>query len=204
MPFIPVPDVAQVRIEGRADNQLTINDLYFAVSGGGITPTNLNALVTAVDTWASGSLAPQLSEDWSYVRSTAFDLTSSTGPSVETGTPTVGGVASEAAPNNVAACVSFRTAQRGRSSRGRNFVPGIPGNAITLNTLSPTFISNLLVIYNALVGAGTFEAGWQFVVVSRYTLGAPRVSGIAIPIIAVTMVTNTVRSMRSREVGHGA
>jgi len=204
MPFVPVANVGQVRIEGRLDNQLTINDLYFEVSGGGITPTNLTDLAQAADNWAAGQLALQLSEDWTYVRSTAIDLTSATGPVAFAASTTPGSVASESAPGNVAACVSLRTAQRGRSGRGRNFVPGIPGSVITLNTLSPTFISNLLLVYNSIIGPGAMLAGFQMVIVSRFTLGAPRVTPLVIPVTEATMVANTVRSMRSREVGHGA
>lgn len=204
MPYQPVLNVAHVRIEGRLDNQLTLNDLYFEISGGGITPTNLSALVEAADNWAAGSLALQLSEDWTYVRSTAIDLTTATGPVVSAGSTTPGAVASESAPNNVAACISLRTAQRGRSGRGRNYIPGIPGSVITLNTLSPTFLSNMTTVYGALWGPGALEAGWQQVIVSRKTLGEFRPAGLAIPVIEAAFVTNTVRSMRSREVGHGA
>lgn len=204
MAFQPVPNVAQCRVEGRQDNQLTINDVYFEISGGGITPTNIQALATAVDVWARTSLASNLSEDWTYVRTIASDLTSATGPIGSASTPTPGGVAEEALPNNVAMCVSFRTAQRGRSGRGRNFVAGIPSPQVVLNTIDPTFISNILTVYLALIGPGAFVAGWEMVVVSRQTLGALRPSGLAIPITDIIAVTNTVRSMRSREVGHGA
>lgn len=204
MPYQPVPDVAQVRIEGRLDRQLTLNDLYFEISGGGITPTNLSALATAVDAWVGLSLQPLLSEDWSAVRVIATDLTTQTGPSVESGLSGVGGVGVESAPGNVAACVSFRTAFRGRNYRGRNFLPGIPNSVILLNTLTPTFIDDVLTAYGSLVGAGTFLPGWQWVVVSRFLGGVPRATGIASPVVQAVFTTDTVRSMRTREVGHGA
>lgn len=203
MAFQPVPNVALVRCEGLVDSQQTINDLYFEVSGGGITPVNIASLASAVDSWFNGTLATILSDDWTTIRTTATDLTTATGPTSESSTPTAGAVSGEAEPNNVAACVSFRTASRGRSFRGRNFVPGIPGSAVTLNTMDAGFITSLLAAYGALVGAGTFLAGWQWGVVSRVTAGALRVSGIFTPITSVSMVTNKVRSMRSREVGHG-
>jgi len=204
MPFQAVPDVAQIRLEGTVDGQLTINDLYFQVSGGGITPTNIEAITGACANWLADTLAPLLSENWSAQRAVGFDLGSATGPIATVGAAAPGGVASEAAPNNVAACVSIRTAQRGRSGRGRNFVPGVPGSVVTLNTLSPTFITNLLDAYDLLRGAGSFLAGWQQVVVSRQTAGALRPTGIAIPVTGFVVTTPYVRSMRSREVGHGA
>jgi len=203
MPELPVPQAALLQIEGRMDGQMTLNDLTF-VNSGAVTIANLSALVVAIGTWVSGSLAPQLSEDWSSLRVIGTDLSDPVGPRIENSVVVTGGVASESAPNNVAACVSFRTAQRGRSGRGRNYVPGIPNVNITLNTIDSTYITNLLTIYAALIGAGTFSAGWQWCVVSRFLNGAQRTPPITIPIVDVTMVGTSVRSMRSREVGHGA
>jgi hypothetical protein len=42
------------------------------------------------------------------------------------------------------------------------------------------------------------------VVVSRRTLGELRPVGVAIPVVSVAFTSPYVRSMRSREVGHGA
>lgn len=204
MPFIPVPDVAQVRLEGVMDNQLTLNDLYFEISGGGINAAGLDNLCTNVADWWTLNVVNILSDDFASVRVTAIDLSSQTGALGSAPAAATGGVAIEAVPNNVAACVSFRTDQRGRSGRGRNYVPGIPGSQVALNTLDPGFITGLVGAYNLLIGAGTFVPGWQWVIASRYTGGLPRVSGIAIPVTSVLMVGNSVRSMRSREIGHGA
>ena len=204
MAFQPVPNVAQIVLEGRVDSQQTINDLYFGISGGGITVVNLQTLVDAMTTWFGINLAQLLSDDWACVRVIGIDLTSQSGPRVENAVGNTGAISGEANPNNVAATVSLRTGLRGRSFRGRNFVPAIPGSVVTLNTLDPTFISDLLNEYNILVGPGTFLAGWELVVVSRIQGGVVLSNGVATPVTSVTMVGNSVRSMRSREVGHGA
>lgn len=210
MPFVPVPDTAHVRLEGQVDGQLTINDLYWRVSGGGITPVNLAVLVTFVGGWGQSNLAPRLSDDWALVRTIATDLSAANSYQVELATPATGGISGEANPNNVAACVKFSTALSGRSFRGRNFVPGIPGSVVTLNTMDPTFMSDILSEYGALVGAGTALPGWEWVVVSRFSgvdvngHPIPRTTGIATLITGVSFVSPYVKSMRSREVGHGA
>jgi hypothetical protein len=204
MAFQPTPDVAGVRLQGVMDGQLTINDLYFQISGGGINAAGLVNLATNVADWWTLNVVPLLSEDFASVRVVCVDLGSDIGPIGEAPAAATGGVAVEAVPNNVAACVSFRTAQRGRSGRGRNYVPGIPGSQVALNTLQPTFITNLVAAYELLVGAGTFIPGWQWGVVSRQTGGALRTNGLFIPITSVLMVGSSVRSMRSREIGHGA
>jgi hypothetical protein len=203
MAFQAAPSIVQTTIEGRQDNQLTINDLFWFASGT-ITPTSVSTLLTGLFNWVNTTLSPLLSRDLSFTRIRAVDLSSATGLAQEQAIGAVGGVDVEAAPNNVAACVSLRTAQRGRSGRGRNFVPGIPNSVITLNTLDPTFITDLVSAYSTLIGAGAFVAGWELVVLSRVTGGVPRAVGIGIPVTDAIMVGNSVRSMRSREIGHGA
>lgn len=203
MPFIPVAQTVLAVIEGVMDNQLTINTLHFQNSGA-VSIAGMNSLATSLTAWVNGSLAPLLSDDWSSTRVVLTDLDTLTGPRIERAIVAAGGVAGEANPNNVAACVSLRTDQRGRSARGRNYVPGIPGSVVTLNTLDSAFIGDLVAAYSELVGAGTFLAGWQLVIVSYITEGSPRAAGLAIPVTSVTMVGSVVRSMRSREVGHGA
>lgn len=204
MPFQPVVDVAQIVLEGRVDGQMTINDLYFMISGGGITPVNLAALVGSVRSWWTGELIPQLSDDWTATRVIGVDLTTATGPRAELATVATGGISGEANPNNVAACVSIRTAQRGRSARGRNYVPAVPGSMVVLNTMDDEWMGLVIGAYTSLVGPGTFVAGWEQVVVSRFEAGVARAAGLAIPVTGVTFTSNSVRSMRSREVGHGA
>lgn len=204
MAFQPAPNIAQIQVVGRVDGQVTINNLYFEVSGGGITAVNLEAITIAVQNWAVSQLAPELSEDWSFERAIGVDLTLVDGARVEVANPTPGGIAGEAAPNNVACCVSFRTSARGRSYRGRNYIPGIPNTVIDLNAMDPAFLSSISGTYSLMIGAGTFEAGWQWVVLSRQTGGVPRANGIGSPVTSVTFSTPYVRSMRSRSVGRGA
>jgi hypothetical protein len=201
--YQPVVGVVQIQVMGRVDGQLTVNDLYFQ-STGAITFTSLVTLVNAVASWVVASLCPLLSDDWAAERTIGTDLTTATGLRHEQATVQVGGVTGEANPNNVAAVVSLRSANRGRSGRGRNYVPGIPGSVVTLNTLDPVFISDLLDAYLLLEGAGTFTAGWELVVVSRVTGGVRRAAGLAQPVVDIVMVGDSVRSMRSREIGHGS
>jgi len=203
MAFIPVTGSVQVTVEGVADNQLTINDTFWQASGA-VTLFGMSGLGEAISGWVGAALAPLLSRDWASTRVRVVDLGSPTGLFFETASVNTGGVDIEACPNNVAACVSIRSANRGRSGRGRNFVPGIPNSVCTLNTLDNGFISDLLNAYTQFIGAGTFIEGWEWCVLSRFNLGAPRTEGLMQPVVSVEMVTPYVRSMRSREVGHGA
>lgn len=204
MAFQPVPNVAHMRVEGQVDGQLTVNNLFFEISGGGITPVNLLGLAGAVADWVTGSLVPLVCDSWIGTQVVGRDLTTENGAvaSVTVGQP--GEVGTEAVPNNVAACVSFRTGFAGRSFHGRNYVAAIPNAQVTLNTIDSALLVAIVEAYTNLVGAGTFLAGWQWGVVSRVSAGAPRSAGIISPVTNVLFTTPYVRSMRSREVGHGA
>lgn len=204
MPFQEVPATVQIRLEGVMDRQQTINNLYFRQITGTISPLTVNTLLVNVKSWWVLNIVPLLSEDFSGVRAQATDLSEELGIVAEVDATSTGGVASESAPNNVAACVSFRTGIRGRSFRGRNYVSGIPNSVITLNSLDPTFVGDLLTPYGELVGPDAIASGWQWVIVSRFSGGLPRGVGITTFVDSVTVVGNFVRSMRSREIGHGS
>lgn len=205
MAFIPVPDTAQIRVEGRVDGQQTINDLYFRHTTGPIAAADLQALTSALAAWAIGFYAPVLNEAWSGVQVTARDLTSLIGFSAVSGlTGTVGGVAGEAAPNNCTMAVSFRSAFAGRSFRGRNYVPCLTNSQITGNDIDSTWADAVVAAYAELLfGGGSLPAGWVWVVVSRFTLGAPRVTGIFNEVFSVLVSDLTVDSQRRRLPGRG-
>ncbi len=210
MPFIPVPQCAQVQIQGVIDGQETINDLYFS-HGTTIDITALQALADAVDNWYWASILPELSNDFTYVRTIVTDLTTNTsGVAFQSANTGPGGVTGESNPNNVAACISFRTALRGRNWRGRNFIPGIPGSVVTLNTIGNAFITNVQAGYRLLKFGGTTIPGdWSWVVVSRYSgvdvngKPIPRTSGVVELVTDALFVDPTVDSQRRRLPGRG-
>lgn len=203
MAFQPAPSIAGAVISGTMDSQLVeLTSSWFASAA--ITGVNLASLALGLANWTTDTLAPLLSRDVSFSGVRCVDLGSATGVVAEAPAVATGGVDQESAPNNVAACVSLRTDQRGRSGHGRNFVMGLPNNLVTLNTLDAGFMTDLQTAYETLIGAGAFVPGWQMVVLSRQTGNALRAEGIGIPITSIRFVTNKVRSMRSREVGHGA
>jgi hypothetical protein len=203
MPFVAVPQAALVQCIGFVDNQITIIDQSF-VNAGTVTEADVIALGDAMADWFLNTLTPQLSDDWTASRVIVTDISNATGPRYEAIATGPGGTSGEASPNNVAACISLRTAQRGRSGHGRNYIPAIPSSLVTLNTIDNAYLASLVTIYEGLIGAGTFVPGWQFCVVSRFSGGVARTPPITIPIVSVTFTSDKVRSMRSRQVGHGA
>lgn len=205
MAFIPVPNVAQAQVFGRIDGQTTINDLYFATEAPPVTLGQLDALALALNDWFSASILTLLSASYSYEHVRVRDLTSQAGFVVErSDSAGPGGAGGAFVPNNVAPCISFRTAIAGRSGRGRNYIPGVPQSVISGNTISPGFIADTTIAYQGLLATGSFKpSGWTWVVVSRFTLNAPRPAGVANAVLSVLYTDTTVDSQRRRLPGRG-
>jgi len=210
MPFVPAATVCGVQLEGVVDSCQTINDLYFSLPGGFIL-SDIQSLATNLSDWFSLEFASHLSRDWSTVAVHARGLNVPNGFVVDVSpTPTIGGADIEAAPNNVALCISFRTGVAGRSFRGRNYVPGIPNDQILLNTFDPGWLADVKGGYDLLLpGGGALPGGWVWGVLSRFS-GVdvngdpiPRAAGVFTPIVNTLFSDSKADSQRNRLPGRG-
>lgn len=204
MAFVPVPNTVQVEVIFELDGQVVENTMYFenvdsSTDAGGITAL-LNVIRDIVET----ELLPLLNSTIALVRlvGTLLDAIDSIGITVNVSPPVTGGVGGGAAPSNVSYTISFLTALRGRSFRGRNYIAGISGGDLTGNVVSPTLRTGLLAYYTA-IRAAVSEEGWTMVVVSRIADGTPRVTGVTTPINAFTTYDRIVDSQRRRLPGRG-
>jgi len=139
------------------------------------------------------------------------DLTSSTSivQSVPAPTPHPAGSRSAAAlPNNVALTISFRSGQRGRSFRGRNYISGFSEDAVVLNTVDSAVIADIETAYNALFDVASDNSCF-WVIASRFSgvdgdgVPIPRVAGLTTDITSVLVVDPIVDSQRRRLPGRG-
>lgn len=148
---------------------------------GGAPPTSqqLEDAATVVNNWAANTLGAHLTNLLAFTGTTAYDLTSASSPifTITNPTPIPGAVADPPVPMNVASVASFRTDNRGRSSRGRNYVTGMP-NASKLDPAhsTTTFAANILAAYLAGLAAFATE-GFTWVVNSKFFNKQPRISG---------------------------
>lgn len=198
-PFVPAPNVLQARMRYVQFGQLTENTLYF--EGSAAVDTALaTTLGNALLNWWSVNFQPQCSNQMALLQVYITDLTTQTGFTVAVTPPSAltGGSTTEALPNNVAFCVSFRTAARGRSSRGRNYVGGLTEADTNASNLLQSRATAIVNAYKLLMGAGVFVPGLQLVVVSRFTLGNPRPVALSRPVINILNVDLTVDSQRRR------
>jgi len=205
MAFIPVPDCVHIKIEGRVDNQTTINDLYFRSTIGPRSASDVNGLNNTIAGWYMTNMAPLLNEAWTGVKATARGLSNVVGFTAESSMlGSVGGVTGEAAPNNCSMAVSFRTGLAGRSNHGRNYVPCLTNSQVIGNTIDSDWANDVLGAYGLLIFPSVdIPSGWIWVVVSRFTGGAPRLTGTFQEIISVNVSDLIVDSMRTRLPGRG-
>ena len=108
-----------------------------------------------------------------------------------------------AVPNNVAMSVTLKTALRGRSYRGRNFIGGLPAAALT----NPSFWNPTIqaAVDNAWIqlGLAGVAAGFTHSVLSRANNGVRRTVGVAVH-IETYIARLPVATMRRRVAGRGA
>ena len=206
MAYIPVTDVASIEIFMRLAGQSI--ETNYAAYHPTEPPTigDLEDLAEAVLNWVDSVLFPQLSIDLSCVGVKVTDLSTVSSPTF-TATPVsamVGDVAQPSEANSLAFVVKHLTAGRGRSYRGRSYVPGIPKTSMTdPNTVSAVLAANLLDAYNQL-DTDLVAEGWGPVVISRFTGGAPRVTGVATPILNHNYTSLTIKNQRRRSPGVGS
>jgi hypothetical protein len=209
MAFVPVPNTIQVDVIYMIDSQGVENTLYFE-NPDGWDLASIEAFLINLRDLIQTELMPLLSVSIQVIELVArlLDTASSIGFTMPATPGVTGGNPNEPAPNNVTYTVSFRTGLTGRSFRGRNYVPGIPNDQISTNTILADFRTGVLAFYTELKTLAT-DAGLSWVVVSRYSgvdsdgKPIPRVTGVTTPIQSVGTADFTVDSQRRRLPGRG-
>lgn len=204
MASVPIPNCALVEFRYDIEAQQCENTLY-VTNEAGWSADALTGLASNMRDWWSGSLATMIHPIVKLREVVCSDLHDAAGAQVAiTGGGLAGTLAGTALPANVAFCISFRSGLRGRSFRGRNYVPGmIQENQETPSTLVGAFVDDLIVVYSGLLTA-VFPSGQQWVVASRFADGAPRVTGVTTPVASVVATDRVFDSMRTRLPGRGA
>lgn len=204
MAFIPVPDVVEAELIMELYGQRIENTLYFEKAGGWL-PADMVELGEDLQVWWAAEYANIVTADVALLDVVVTDLSSAFAPSIGVPAPpgTVGGEAGASSPGNVCLTISFRTSGRGRSSRGRNYVSGIAEANIVGNDVTGSYATVASGVYSALLTPGTLPADVVWVVVSRFTAGAPRVTGLAQPILSAIITDNAIDSQRRRLRGRG-
>lgn len=192
------------------DGQKIENTLWFDV---GTVPdvVSMEPVLEGLFTWWTDHYALNCSETVSLREIVVTSMHSSTGPVLSFSPPTLetGDVSEDSLPNNVALTVSFRTALRGRSFRGRNYYAGLTANQVTGNTVNSISAASIRDIYQDLVTGDMADIG-TLVIASRFSgvdpdtgKPIPRDEGVATPVTSIVIVDPVVDSMRRRLPGRG-
>lgn len=210
MPFVPVANTALVETRMTLDSQQVENTLWVEFPAAP-SAADLLTLANDIDSWWEGSYAPLVSDGVQLREVVVTDMTtaSSGQVSVAPAVAAFGGQSSPDLPSNASLTVSFRTALRGRSFRGRNYLVGLTEDTNTGNIVNSPFIALVIAAYEELLsGGGALSAG-EWVVASRFSgvdvngNPIPRAAGVTTPIISVVVVDNVIDSQRRRLPGRG-
>jgi len=201
--FIPFADCVEAVLMGEVAGQAAyLTQGYLKV--GGFDTTDMDTLADLLALWLSDTLVTnqQAGITWTSVKVT--DLTSQFAPVVfSTNTlPASGAVGGAALTNQACFVMSMKTAKRGRSFRGRNYIPSIPPAGLaTPTSWSGSEVTAQESAYNDLALAAA-TAGWTPVILSRQENGVRRTTGVAEPITEYIGRT-AVGTQRRRIIGHG-
>lgn len=174
------------------------NTLWFTHTGSWDTNEMESLAGVLVSTWVANA-APQCVAGLSLREVYVTDMRAQDGfvLSYTDDLPTTGALGEQGAAGNNAFCISFRTAKRGRSYRGRNYTLGIPADSVIANEVLTPFIFAWMDFYTAMKAAALAN-GWVWVVASRYANKAPRLVGVTTPVTNHIYTDDNVDTMRGR------
>lgn len=202
MPSVYAPNIARVELRGTYYGEEVLNTLWFQRDPGVTPAPTIADLAGTIENWWRDNL--RLIQAQAYTLREVFvtDWSSATAPTAQSSNqlPANGLNLDQGVPGNVALVVAFRSAGRGRSSRGRNYVPGMVEGNVAGNTFSQATVDAVVTAYEVLFD--TDNIGWQHVVYSQQANGALRPSGVAVPVTQYT-ADLFVDSQRRRLAGRG-
>lgn len=210
MPFVPVANTALVETRMTWASQQVENTLWIEFPAA-ISPSDLLTLANDIDSWWETFYGPLVSDGVQLHEVVATDMTSASSGQVSV-TPAIaaiGGQSSPDLPSNASLTISFRTALRGRSFRGRNYLVGLTEDTNTGNIINDAFLALVVAAYEELLPGGSALSAGEWVVASRFSgvdtngVPIPRVAGVTTPITTVVIVDNVIDSQRRRLPGRG-
>ena len=202
MPFVPIPNTAEVAIRCLQDGQNVANVWHVRYQGEP-TPTIMTTIASTTITAWQDLVRGTTSSTVTLIEVSVVDQSEFGGfaallapSSNNTGTN-----ASPPMPNPTTIAVKKNTGRAGRSFRGRLYHIGLCDNQIDANRLLPTAVTAISAAYNGFIARYT-AINCEWVVASLYTANAPRVVGITTPITACS-VDPVVDNQRRRAPGRG-
>jgi len=206
MPFVPAPNIIMTEVRYVLAGQ-KIENRIMVDNGGSVEPADLSAVAIATWNWAETAYIGNLSDDLLLSAVVCTDLTASDAGqyTYAPDATTTGSEANATLPNECAFCVSLHTASRGRSARGRWFVPAIPlAFMVDANNVTAGFASSMVSSLQTLINELTTGTRLPVIVSYRHD-NAPRVGGpVYYPIISAAASDTLIDSQKRRKPGVGS
>lgn len=179
MAFIPTPNVARCAVVGHIGNQQVVNTLWYQ-KGSPFDSAAVDDIVDRLQYWWASEILPLCANVYVVDEYVAWAQDSDTAPSAylaASGTTAGLGTPASYLPASIACCVTHYTANRGRTSRGRTYVPvQDPGYLVDRQHFTTTLRTNLENAFDA-IRAGMASLGYGQVVVSHYHNKVARLAG---------------------------
>lgn len=168
-----------------------------------VTEENLQDMADTMGTWWAANVLPFQSNVPVLQRVEVFDLSYYGAPMRSSADIlTAGGVSSASVPNGSAVCITKRTDLRGRSYRGRMYLPGWPTTKVdSPTTINGAWLAELVGNFADWLVPSLFE-GFTAGVLSYFFNGAQRSTPEFTPISAISADTS-IDSQRRRLLGRG-
>jgi len=167
MAFIPAVNGVELCFQFVLGGQNVEFCLNLRKSAGAVTSTDLDNAADAGHAWQNSDFLALLSNEIQHVATVATDMSVQGGPQSITTNATNGVISSPSEVASVAGVVSGRTAKRGRSYRGRSYIPGIPTNARLNPTDFTTAKATAIAAAFAALQVDLDAIGFDIVVASR-------------------------------------
>jgi len=204
MTFIPTVDTARCTLNFSQGSSVGVNVLWFKKSSA-ISAADLTVLAIDLVNWWDTYGDPTMCDQGQLNSIDVIQQDSSTSPSISyaPASPIAGSATGSAAALNVSIVSSFRTANRGRSSRGRFYSYALSetdtnNNGITIGSGLQTALS----VMWANLGGFVSPDGWTHVVVSKQLDLVARTAGLAQPVLSY-IIDTALDSQRRRLLGRG-
>lgn len=210
MPFVPVDQACLVEIRMEIVGQKVENTIW-VTSEDLLDEAALTLIGETVKAWWISDYAPQVSDLVSLTEIVVTNMTTETSNQVSVnGDHQLGGQIGGTLTTNSTFAVSFRTASRGRSFRGRNYIVGIPlEHMAETNVVEASWASDVVTAYTNLLSQ-LGDAGFQWVIASRFSgvdpdtgKPIPRTAGVTTNVITVVAADLVIDSQRRRLPGRG-
>lgn len=199
----------------RGVNQAKVN-LDMTVSGEGastgfyiLDTTSLNQqrldeAASLVSNWAATTFIPLLSNQTTYNGVTLYDMASTDAPrsQIILGSPVSGANSGDALPGNVALVATLDSGGRGRTARGRMYIPGNAENLWDGERFAPDLV-NLMRSALETLQTSLQTANFELIVSSSIFNGAPRADRLAQPVTAIVVKIKPGTQKRRVRYGDG-